>query len=97
MLIFFLLGYFFAMAVNYKWPMKAFDKCRSWEEQDRSQISTSSGTRERTDLELDWKEGECTAPGQISYSCNETTFTLLPILPMHSCSLELCKGSVKSV
>lgn len=49
-----------------------------------------SGTGNRTDLEMDWKEEEWTAPGQIGHS--ETGFALLLLLPSHSCSLELCKG-----
>jgi len=61
-----------------------------------SQVSTSSGTRERTDLALDWKEEERTVPGQISHSCSETSFALLPLLPIKSYS-QLCKGSVKSL
>lgn len=52
----------------------------------------ASGTRERTDLELGWKEEEWTAPGQIGHS--ETGFAPLPLLPSHSCPFKLYKGSV---
>lgn len=50
------------------------------EKQRWGQVSTHSDTRERNDLEMDWKEEECTAPGQISYSCNETSFFLFLLL-----------------
>lgn len=39
-----------------------------------------SGTGNRTDLEMDWKEEEWTAQDQINYCCNKTIFFLFLLL-----------------